>query len=78
MNRGSIEYGADTTLPPGEPRPDDLCSRCETPIPGLFVGSASTDPGGMILGGPGDLAAGVAGDALGLVLPRTGGGRLIG
>ncbi|MFI5396348.1 MAG: phytoene desaturase family protein [Candidatus Binatia bacterium] len=59
MKRGSIKHGAYTTLQLGYLRPNDLCSRSETPIPGLFVGGASMYPGGMILGGPGFLAAGV-------------------
>jgi len=61
MTRGSIKHGAYTTLQMGYLRPNDLCSQCETPIPGLFVGGASTYPGGMILGGPGYIAAEVAG-----------------
>jgi phytoene dehydrogenase-like protein len=65
MKRGSIKHGAYSTLQMGYLRPNDLCSRSETPIPGLFVGGASMYPGGMILGGSGYLAAGVAGDFLG-------------
>lgn len=64
MKRGSIKHGAYTTLQLGYLRPNDLCSRSETPIPGLFVGGASMYPGGMILGGSGYLAAGVVADAL--------------
>lgn len=60
MKRGSIKHGAYTPLQMGYLRPNDLCSCSETPIRGLFVGGASTYPGGMILGGPGFLAAGVA------------------
>jgi phytoene dehydrogenase-like protein len=45
-------------------RPNGLCSRSATPIPGLFVGGASMYPGGMVLGGSGFLAAGVVGDFL--------------
>ncbi len=65
MKRGSIKHGAYTPLQMGYLRPNDLCSRSETPIPGLFVGGASMYPGGMILGGPGYLAAGVVGTFLG-------------
>lgn len=61
MKRGSIKHGAYTPLQMGYLRPNDLCSRSETPIPGLFVGGASMYPGGMILGGPGHLAASVVG-----------------
>ena len=61
MKRGSIKHGAYTPLQMGYLRPNDLCSRSETPIPGLFVGGASMYPGGMVLGGPGYIAAGVVG-----------------
>jgi phytoene dehydrogenase-like protein len=65
MQRGSIKHGAYTPLQMGHQRPNDLCSRSATPIPGLFIGGASMYPGGMILGGPGFLAAEVAGQFLG-------------
>jgi phytoene dehydrogenase-like protein len=65
MKRGSIKHGAYRPLQMGHQRPNDLCSRSATPIPGLFVGGASMYPGGMILGGPGYLAAQVVGRALG-------------
>lgn len=64
MKRGSIKHGAYTTLQMGFLRPNDLCSRSETPIPGLFVGGASMYPGGMILGGPGYIASQVVGEFL--------------
>lgn len=64
MTRGSIKHGAYTPLQMGHQRPNDLCSRSATPIPGLFVGGASMYPGGMILGGPGFLAAQVVGEFL--------------
>ncbi|MFN8628526.1 MAG: NAD(P)/FAD-dependent oxidoreductase [Candidatus Binatia bacterium] len=59
MKRGSFKHGAYSTLQLGYLRPNELCSCSATPIPGLFVGGASMYPGGMILGGPGFLAAGV-------------------
>ena len=59
MKRGSIKHGAYTPLQMGYLRPNDLCSQSETPIAGLFLGGASMYPGGMILGGPGYIAAGV-------------------
>jgi phytoene dehydrogenase-like protein len=65
MTHGSIKHGAYTPLQMGFFRPNDLCSRSATPIPGLFIGGASMYPGGMILGGPGFLAAGVVTDFLG-------------
>jgi phytoene dehydrogenase-like protein len=64
MQRGSIKHGAYTPLQMGSLRPNDLCSRSATPIPGLFIGGASMYPGGMILGGPGYLAARVVGKFL--------------
>lgn len=64
MKRGSIKHGAYTPLQMGYLRPNDLCSRSETPIPGLFLGGASMYPGGMMLGGPGYLAAQVVGGFL--------------
>jgi phytoene dehydrogenase-like protein len=65
MKRGSIKHGAYTTLQMGYLRPNDLCSQSQTPIPGLFLGGASMYPGGMILGGPGYIAAQVVGEFLG-------------
>ncbi|MFN8543636.1 MAG: NAD(P)/FAD-dependent oxidoreductase [Candidatus Binatia bacterium] len=65
MRRGSIKHGAYTPLQMGYLRPNDLCSQSATPIPGLFLGGASMYPGGMILGGPGYLAAGVVREFLG-------------
>ncbi len=65
MKRGSIKHGAYTPLQMGHQRPNDLCSRSATPIPGLFLGGASMYPGGMILGGSGFLAAEVVGQFLG-------------
>jgi phytoene dehydrogenase-like protein len=66
MKRGSIKHGAYSPLQMGFLRPNDLCSGSATPIPGLFLGGASMFPGGMILGGPGYIAAGVVGEALGV------------
>jgi phytoene dehydrogenase-like protein len=57
MHRGSIKHGAYKPLQMGYYRPNDLCSRSATPVAGLFLGGASMYPGGMILGGPGYLAA---------------------
>jgi phytoene dehydrogenase-like protein len=57
MKRGSIKHGAYSTLQLGYLRPNDLCSQSQTPVPGLYVGGASLYPGGMVLGGPGYIAA---------------------
>jgi phytoene dehydrogenase-like protein len=64
MKHGSVKHGVYTPLQVGHQRPNHLCSRSTTPIPGLFLGGASMYPGGMILGGPGFLAAGVVGQFL--------------
>jgi phytoene dehydrogenase-like protein len=64
MKRGSFKHGAYSTLQMGFLRPNDLCSHAATPITGLFIGGASLYPGGMILGGPGYLAAQVVGEQL--------------
>ena len=64
MTQGSYKHGAYTTLQLGFLRPNDLCSQSETPIEGLYLGGASMYPGGMILGGPGYLAAQTVGQYL--------------
>lgn len=64
MHRGSYKHGAYTSLQLGYLRPNDQCSRSETPIDGLFIGGASMYPGGMILGATGYLAATVVGEYL--------------
>jgi phytoene dehydrogenase-like protein len=64
MKRGSIKHGGYTPLQMGYFRPNELCSQSETPIPGLYLGGASMYPGGMIIGGPGLIAANVVGRAL--------------
>jgi len=66
MTRGSIKHGSYTNLQMGYNRPNDMCSRVETPIPGLFTCGASNYAGGMIIGGPGYLGAKVLGEHLGL------------
>ncbi len=75
MHRGSYKHGAYTSLQLGYLRPNDQCSCNETPIEGLFVGGASTYPGGMILGGPGFLAAATTADYLGATMPTGFRGR---
>jgi phytoene dehydrogenase-like protein len=47
-------------------RPNELCSQYSTPIKGLYVGGASTYPGGLVLFGPGYNAAGAIVDDLGV------------
>jgi phytoene dehydrogenase-like protein len=57
MKNGSIKHGEYSALQMGYFRPNDLCSTSRTPIEGLYVCGASTYPGGLILGGPGYIAA---------------------
>lgn len=65
MWRGSIKHGAYTSMQMGAFRPHEDCSSYRTPIPGLYVGGASTYPGGMITLGPGYNAAKVVAEDLG-------------
>jgi phytoene dehydrogenase-like protein len=64
MKDGSIKHGDYNPLQMGYFRPNDLCSSTRTPLRGLYVAGASVYPGGMILAGPGYLAAGVVADDL--------------
>jgi phytoene dehydrogenase-like protein len=57
MRRGSIKHGDYTPIQLGDFRPNQECSSTKTPIDGLYVCGASTYPGGMVLGGPGYIAA---------------------
>jgi len=57
MRFGSIKHGDYQPMQLGCFRPNQDCSSTDTPIPGLYVCGASTYPGGLILGGPGYLAA---------------------
>ena len=57
MRRGSIKHGDYRPVQLGCFRPNQECSSTKTPIEGLYVCGASTYPGGLILGGPGYLAA---------------------
>ncbi len=57
MKHGSIKHGEYNPLQMGYFRPNDMCSRTSTPIEGLYVCGASTYPGGLVIGGPGYIAA---------------------
>jgi phytoene dehydrogenase-like protein len=57
MVRGSIKHGDYSSLQMGFFRPNDLCSQSATPLEGLYLCGASLYPGGLILGGPGYIAA---------------------
>jgi phytoene dehydrogenase-like protein len=66
MRRGSIKHGDYTPIQLGCFRPNQECSSTFTPIDGLYVCGASTYPGGLILGGPGYLAANTIADDMGV------------
>ena len=66
MRRGSIKHGDYNPLQLGSYRPNQDCSGTDTPIEGLYVCGASTYPGGLVIGGPGYLAADRIADDLGV------------
>jgi phytoene dehydrogenase-like protein len=66
MRRGSIKHGEYHPMQLGCFRPNQECSATDTPIEGLYVCGASTYPGGLILGGPGYLAANKVAEDLGV------------
>ncbi len=66
MRLGSIKHGDYTPIQMGCFRPNEACSNHSTPIKGLYVCGASTYPGGLVLGGPGYLAANKVAEDLGV------------
>ncbi|MEZ5171336.1 MAG: NAD(P)/FAD-dependent oxidoreductase [Acidimicrobiia bacterium] len=66
MRRGSIKHGDYNPLQLGCFRPNQDCSGTDTPIDGLYVCGASTYPGGLVIGGPGYLAANKVADDMGV------------
>lgn len=66
MVRGSIKHGDYSPLQMGYFRPNDLCSSSRTPFKGLYLCGASMYPGGLIIGGPGYIAANVIAQDMGL------------
>ncbi len=66
MVNGSIKHGDYSSLQMGFFRPNDLCSQSGTPIEGLYLCGASMYPGGLILGGPGYIAANAVAQDLGV------------
>ena len=66
MRRGSIKHGDYNPLQLGCFRPNQDCSGTDTPIEGLYVCGASTYPGGLVIGGPGYLAANRVADDMGI------------
>ena len=53
MVHGSIKQGAYEPLQMGFLRPNEECSNHRTPIDNLYLGGASSYPGGLITFGPG-------------------------
>jgi phytoene dehydrogenase-like protein len=66
MRRGSIKHGEYHPMQIGCFRPNQDCSSTDTPIEGLYVCGASTYPGGLILGGPGYIAANKVAEDMGV------------
>lgn len=66
MRFGSIKHGDYRPVQLGCFRPNQECSGTNTPIAGLYVCGASTYPGGLILGGPGYLAANKVAEDMGV------------
>ena len=66
MVRGSIKHGAYISTQMGYLRPNIDCSGYRTPIKNLYLGGASTYPGGMVLLANGYNAASVVAEDLGL------------
>lgn len=66
MRRGSIKHGDYRPVQLGCFRPNQECSSTRTPITGLYVCGASTYPGGLVLGGPGYLAANKVAEDMGV------------
>ncbi|MEZ5171328.1 MAG: NAD(P)/FAD-dependent oxidoreductase [Acidimicrobiia bacterium] len=69
MRRGSIKHGDYNPLQMGFNRPNVECSASRTPVEGLYLGGASMFPGGMVIGGPGYIAAQVICDDNGVKFP---------
>ena len=66
MRRGSIKHGDYKPVQLGCFRPNQECSSSKTPVDGLYVCGASTYPGGLVLGGPGYLAANKVAEDMGV------------
>jgi phytoene dehydrogenase-like protein len=57
MVHGSIKHGDYNSLQMGVFRPHESCIAGRTPIDGLYLCGASSYPGGLVIGGPGYIAA---------------------
>jgi phytoene dehydrogenase-like protein len=64
MVRGSIKHGAYNALQMGVFRPHESCTGGRSPIEGLYLCGASSYPGGLVIGGPGYIAANAVADDL--------------
>ena len=58
MVRGSIKHGDYNPLQMGAFRPSASCVGGRSPIAGLYLCGSSSYPGGLVIGGPGYIAAG--------------------
>ena len=58
MVRGSIKHGDYNPLQMGSFRPNASCVAGRSPIEGLYLCGSSSYPGGLVIGGPGYIAAG--------------------
>ena len=66
MVRGSIKHGLYQPFQMGIFRPHDSCVGGRTPIEGLYLCGASSYPGGLVIGGPGYIAANSIADDIGM------------
>ena len=66
MVKGGIKQGQYHPLQMGYNRPNDECSSTRTPVKNLYVGGASTYPGGCVIWGPGYIAANAVTEDLGI------------
>jgi len=65
MKKGSFKHGAYAMLQMGYLRPNESCSKYRTPVKNLYIGGASSYPGGMVLLGPGYNCAKVVAEDMG-------------
>jgi phytoene dehydrogenase-like protein len=66
MKEGSIKQGAYVPFQMGYLRPNEECSDTRTPVEGLYLGGSGCHPGGLVVFGPGYLAANSVAEDLGL------------
>ena len=66
MRKGGFKAGLYHPLQMGYNRPNDECSSTRTPIKNLYVGGASTYPGGCVIWGPGYNVANRVAEDLGI------------